>query len=177
VSPLLVLIGPSGSGKSTLCRRIVAAARQRGITVGGIAAETRSPVDGAVGLDAVDVATGERVALAEFDRPTGGPATGHWHFHPAAFEAGLSWCRRIPPGSLFVIDELGPLELVQGLGWAGLLPLLQSHAGPVVAVVRPTLVEAFISLTDRPDTTRIDVTPDTREAALSAAMAALGLRS
>jgi len=176
VSPFLLLTGPSGSGKSTLCRRVLDVARRRGIGVGGVVAEVRA-TDGVVGLDAVDVASGERVGLADFDRPTGGPVTGRWHFHPAAFETGLNWCRRVPAGDLLIVDEIGPLELAQGLGWAPVLPLVRAHAGPVIAVVRPSLVEAFASAMGERVTTRIDVTPDSRDMAFERALKALGWRA
>jgi nucleoside-triphosphatase THEP1 len=150
-------------------------ARRRGIGVGGVLAEART-ADGLVtGLDAVDVATGNRVALAEYDRPTGGPVTGRWHFHPAAFEAGLAWCRAVQPHQLFIVDELGPLELVQGLGWAPLLPRLRAHDGPVIAVVRPSLVDAFTAAMGGRTITRVDVTLETRDVACERALDTLGL--
>jgi hypothetical protein len=52
--------------------------------------------------------------------------------------------------------------------------MLRAHDGPVIVVVRPSLVEAFAAAMGERVTTRIDVTPDTRDAALERALAALG---
>jgi nucleoside-triphosphatase THEP1 len=172
-SSVIVIVGPSGAGKSTLCGRLIHEAARRGIGVGGVVARTRL-CDGLVdGLDVVNVATGERRPLAEFDRPTGGPVTGRWHFHEAAFADGLNWCRQVPPGALFVVDEIGPLELVQQRGWAPLVPVLAAHAGPVVVVVRPAFAEALIALLGGRTDIRIDVTPETRDRAAGRALAVL----
>jgi nucleoside-triphosphatase THEP1 len=176
-APLIVLTGPSAAGKSTVCRRVVNLARSQGLSAGGILTERRVDDGQGAGLDVVDVATDERYPLAELDRLTEGPATGRWHFHPAAFVFGLAGCGRVRPEALLVIDELGPLELVQHKGWAPLLPLLHAHIGPVLVVVRPSLVEPFLVLVqDRhPDT--IEVTPAGRDALPSIILARLGLWS
>lgn len=142
-SLLVAVAGSSGAGKSTLCRRVIAAAQAQGVGVGGFVTERRTAGRPQSGLDVVNACTGERLPLAEWDTPTGGPSTGRWHFHQAAFDAGLAWCRAVEPGALLIVDELGPLELVQGLGWAPLVPALIAHAGPILAAVRPSLAGAF----------------------------------
>jgi len=43
---------------------------------------------------------------------------------------------------VFLVDELGPLELVRGEGWAGIIPMLRQRAfGVALVVVRPELLD------------------------------------
>jgi nucleoside-triphosphatase THEP1 len=57
----------------------------------------------------------------------------------------LSWARQrlspATPGDLVVIDEIGPLELERGEGWANALDVLkEGDFGLALVVVRPELV-------------------------------------
>jgi nucleoside-triphosphatase THEP1 len=174
-APLVVLTGPSGSGKSTICRFVADEARRRRIPAGGVTTASRMADGVRVGLDAVDVASGARVPLAELDRPTGGHVTGRWHFHEPAFAAGLNWCDRTPSTALLVVDELGPLELLDGRGWAPVVPGLATRLGPVLVAVRPALAGTLSSAIGPRAAVRVDVTPATREAATARVFAALGL--
>ena len=175
--PLVVVTGPTGVGKSTVCRRVVDLVRSLGLAAGGIVTERRVDDGRGAGLDVVDVATDERRPLAEWDRVTGGATTGRWHFHPEALVFGLARCGRVPPEALLVIDELGPLELLQHEGWAPLVPLLRAHIGPVMVVVRPSLIAAFLVLADgcNPDT--VEVTPAERDALPPVIVSRLGIES
>jgi nucleoside-triphosphatase THEP1 len=163
-APLVIVTGPPGAGKSTVCRRVVELARTRGITAGGIVTVRRVEDRREAGLDVVDVATDERRPLAELDSVTGGPTTGRWHFHPAALAFGLAGCRRVPPEALLVIDELGPLELVQHDGWDPLVPLLHAHTGPLLVVVRPSLIAPFLVLAEGRNPDTVEVTHAERDA-------------
>ncbi len=43
---------------------------------------------------------------------------------------------------VFFVDELGPLELVRGEGWADVIPMIRARAfGAALVVVRPELIE------------------------------------
>src|SRR3990172_4008125 len=76
---------------------------------------------------------------------------------------GLARCRRVPPEALLVIDELGPLELLQHEGWTPLVPLLRAHIGPVMVVVRPSLIAPFLVLADGRNPDTVEVTPAVRD--------------
>ena len=170
--PCVVIVGPSGAGKSTLCRRVVDEWRGRELPAAGVMAELRHDTPGLRGLD---VATGRRLPLAEFDRATGGPNTGRWHFHQDSLAAGITWCETVPQHALFVVDEIGPLELDQGLGWAPIVPRLAAHQGPALVAVRPALADALLAALSPRPAFRVDITPETRDAAAAAVGVALGL--
>lgn len=173
--PLVVIVGSSGAGKSTICRRVIDEWRRRGLSAAGVVAGARAGSPAGRGLDVVDVATGQRLPLAEFDRATGGPVTGRWHFHQDTLAAGLAWCAAVRPDALFVVDEVGPLELEQGLGWAPVVPRLAAHPGPALVAVRTALATALLAALRPRAAIRVDVTSDTRDAAASAVAMALSL--
>ncbi len=93
-----------------------------------------------VGIDVEDVRSGERRPLAECSGDTDGPSTGAWSFHAAALAWGAAVLQTATPCDVLLIDELGPLELLQGEGWVSALDVLRGSAYRLaVAVVRPEL--------------------------------------
>lgn len=93
-----------------------------------------------VGLDVKDLCTGTRVALAEKLTPTGGPSTERWHFHTGGLVWGAQVLAAGTPCDLLVIDELGPLELERGTGWANALDVLRGgNYRLALTTVRPDL--------------------------------------
>ena len=120
-----------------------------------------------VGFEAVDVGSGERWPLARTDPSTlrlgsgqalrqssgqgsghrqdlGGPRVGPYSFDPAGLTRALRVLERaISTGcDLLIVDEIGPLELEQGEGFAPILDLLPVE-GPThtLIVVRPALLD------------------------------------
>lgn len=173
-SPCLVLTGPSGSGKSTLCGRLADDLRAAGRPCGGVITARRDAQDGR-GLDVIDIRSRTRLPLAEFDRLTGGPVTGRWHFHAEAFATGVAWCLNAPPEALLLVDEIGPLELQQQLGWYPLLAHLAACPGPVLATVRPSLFEPCAAALAGRGVHRIDIDSGCRDTAAARVRGWLGL--
>jgi nucleoside-triphosphatase THEP1 len=116
-----------------------------------------------VGFEAMDVGSGERWPLAYTDPSTilrqgsgqgsghrqelGGPRVGPYSFEPAVLDRALRVLRRaISAGcDLLMVDEIGPLELEQGEGFAPILDLLPVE-GPThtLIVVRPALLDPLL---------------------------------
>ena len=112
-----------------------------------------------LGFEAVDVGSGKRWPLARTDpstilrqgsghgRELGGPRVGPYIFDPAALDRALRVLRRAATAEcdLFMIDEIGPLELEQGEGFAPILDLLPVK-GPTntLIVVRPALLDQLL---------------------------------
>jgi nucleoside-triphosphatase THEP1 len=104
-----------------------------------------------VGFEAMDVGSGERWPLAHTDPSTGsgrgpsttlrqgsgqgsgdrqelgGPRVGPYSFDPAALDRALRVLRRAIAAKcdLLMVDEIGPLELEQGRGFAPILDLIR----------------------------------------------------
>lgn len=144
---VILLSAERGAGKTTACLRLVGLAREAGLTAGGIVAPARYDAAGTkVGIDVVDVAGGERRALACVARDARRATVGQYRFDPA-IEA---WALRVLLGAIdrpldvAIIDEIGPLEMLQGKGYATVLDRLpRSSCRSAVVLVRPSLTEAL----------------------------------
>jgi nucleoside-triphosphatase THEP1 len=100
-----------------------------------------------MGFEAVDVGSGERWPLARTDQELGGPRVGPYSFDPAGLARALKVLRRAATAGcdLLMVDEIGPLELEQGEGFAPILDLLPVE-GPThtLIVVRPAFVDQLL---------------------------------
>jgi len=143
----VILTGQVHIGKTTVCHNVARLIRQRGYRVGGIL--TLPILDGRglrLGLQSLDLESGEQRALARIDRDRGGPCAGPYHFDPAALQWGEGVIMHaIASGcDLLILDEIGRLELEQDAGFCRVLPFLFSSALPrSLLVIRATLLEAF----------------------------------
>ena len=138
---ILLVSGGRRAGKSTLLFSIRQAVQAAGLSVGGLHSPARFEDGTKTGIDLVDAATGQALPLAEAG--TGGTvSTGRYSFDPAALAAGLAYAERGKTADVFLVDELGPLELVRGEGWAGIIPMLRQRTfGVALVVVRPELLD------------------------------------
>jgi nucleoside-triphosphatase THEP1 len=135
----LLVTGEVGAGKTTACARFVELARAQGISVGGILTEPEEDPSGRrVGLWARDLWRGERFLLASCVRPLSDLRRGPYSFDPAAFAWGIAAVQMaLSEGAgLVILDEVGPVELERGEGFAPLIAPLAEAAIPVVWVVR-----------------------------------------
>ena len=138
-----LLVGPVGAGKTTAAERVAGLVLRRGLTCGGLLAPAmRNACGRKIGIWGVNVADGQRRILARTDRDLGGPAVGPYSFDGAALEwavgvieSALGRC------DLLLVDEIGRLELEQGIGLAPVLPYLAAGGGIcTLVVVRDSLL-------------------------------------
>jgi nucleoside-triphosphatase len=112
-----------------------------------------------VGIDLVDLATGERQRLAESKATKDeGETTERWRFREETLGWGGSVLNEAATrhADLLVVDELGPLEFHRGTGLtAGLTAVDGGLFGVACVVVRPSLLDA--ALARWPDAVVVDV--------------------
>jgi len=140
---LILLSGERGVGKSTACHKLVERVRRAHRTVGGVIGDAQFNVAGVkIGVELLDLTSGERRQQASAIADLGGRRVGRYSMDDAV----LAWAAEIVLQAivsnldLVIVDEIGPLELSEGGGFAGALPaLLARPAQDAVLVVRPEL--------------------------------------
>ena len=139
-----ILIGDRETGKTTLCLKL--AGEISG--AGGIVCPAFFDSDGnKIGFRCVSIATGESWELGSVRREFGGAghSTGKYLFSETGIEKGITSIRESleRDGGITIIDEIGPLELREGRGFAPVLQLLAA-AGNLIIVVRPGLIDEVV---------------------------------
>ncbi|HHY55318.1 MAG TPA: AAA family ATPase [Chloroflexi bacterium] len=163
---ILLITGAIGSGKTTYCRAQIDAARRAGLDVAGVLSPARFAQGVKVGIDVLDLRSGELRELAHLrtmetaETASGvtGVVTQRWRFDAAA----LAWANQVlaqaTPCDLLVVDELGPLELEQGRGWTAALATIDARAfDDALLVVRSSLLAQ--ALARWPDAKVIPIEP------------------
>jgi len=162
---IVLISGERGVGKSTLLLVVRAAALRAGLRTGGFLSVARFADGEKTGIDLMDAASGHVRPLAQTDG-SGPVQTGRYTFDAGALAAGVGYAAAGRSADLFFVDELGPLELVRGEGWAAVLPMIVARAyGVALVVVRPALLDvARAVLALPPDAPLIVVTRANRDA-------------
>ncbi len=143
---IILLTGARRIGKSTMCQRLVEEGRRRGKRLGGFTSPAIfSPQGQKTGAYLQDVRTGEMRLQYSTDQ-SAGPQVGPFAMEEEVLQWGIHLVREsLRAGDdLVIIDEIGPLELMKGQGFAPLLRDLECFPrASVLIVVRPELVEAL----------------------------------
>jgi nucleoside-triphosphatase THEP1 len=169
----VILTGERGTGKTTLCLAFAALSPR----CTGLVSPPLLDAGGVrVGFAARNLSTGEEWVLGRSDIELCGPRCGRFSFSSGGIARAVDCLRGIlassaaaaagagsSPGSVVVIDEIGPLEVERGEGLAPVLPLLAA-AGDLLLVARPSLVDRIEALVPRHRREVLVVTPENRAA-------------
>lgn len=138
---LVLVSGPSGSRKTTFCTEIVSQARDLGLSVGGILCPAVFERGEKVGIEQLDISTGERRRLAVRSKDAGNNTVGCWQMDAVVLALGNRIITRLKDEDVIIIDELGPLELEDGYGYQEALHLLdEGRYRTAFVAVRPILL-------------------------------------
>ncbi len=168
---IVLLAGERGAGKTTCCIRLAGLLASAGLRSGGFV--SRRVVDplGTTRLHLVDLETGEERMLADTQGGLPGPRVGRFQMDAATLAWGVALARRAREAraDLIVLDEIGPLELEQRLGFAPLVGDLESDApgsgrSLYLLVVRAWLATALAERLSRHVPSIVRLTPENRDA-------------
>ena len=140
---IVLVTGGINAGKTTFCQYTVRVARQEGRYVAGLLSLGIWMDGQKVGVELENLTSGRRLPFAHCRETFSGPTFGRFSFSQSTIDEANRYLRALRALSLdlLVIDEIGPLECMQGEGLQAVWPLLaaQSYRTAIVAV-RPRLV-------------------------------------
>jgi nucleoside-triphosphatase THEP1 len=134
---IVILTGERGVGKSTVCRKTIDLAQAKRYTCGG--ALTLSHSNDV--REVCDVHSGHTRRLTLEPGARDGVILGRFCFDPATLAWGNDVLAHATPCHLFVVDELGPLEIERKRGWVKAFDVLrEANFTLALVVVRPELL-------------------------------------
>jgi nucleoside-triphosphatase THEP1 len=139
---LVIITGKRGSGKTLWCLELVKQTHFLGLNPSGLVSPAILECDQKVGIDLLDLTSGQRQHLAyrTVDAP-GDLQNPNWQMISGTLDWGNSILESIDLCDLFILDEIGPLELEQGIGLMSGLDIIDSRKSfPCFVVVRPALL-------------------------------------
>jgi nucleoside-triphosphatase len=145
---LVIITGERGAGKSTWCRRLVDQARLYGLNVDGLLSPAVFDAGQKVAIDLVAIGSRQRRRLAARRESAAaswpsGPRTEGWQFAGETLAWGNNLLRSLSPVDVLVLDELGPLEMLENQGLTAGLERIDRRADRLACVVvRPLLLGA-----------------------------------
>ena len=164
---IILLSGDRRVGKSTACQKLIQMACRRGKSVGGFLSIALFDAQGEKeGIKLMDPRTGSEQLLASLQNQLSGPQIGAYHMSADALQWGANLALDALKNGmdLVLIDEIGPLELLRGEGFAEILPALYTVTDTnCLIVVRPELVNEFERRLGAAHVVRCVVTPDNRD--------------
>jgi nucleoside-triphosphatase THEP1 len=165
----ILLTGPRGAGKTTACWKALPGLRSTGVKMAGfVAPPLLDGAGGKTGIELLDLSTGKHQTFAKIVQRGETPTIGAYRMSPEAVE----WAQGVMAAALLadvdwlVIDEIGPLELHQGEGFAfALAPLSDPVRVPnAIVIVREELVGELAARVGRMDAVVVSVSEQSRTA-------------
>jgi nucleoside-triphosphatase len=141
---LTLITGPRGAGKTRWCLRLAEHARLKDLDIRGLVSPPVFEDDQKIGIDLLDLTTGEHRPLAYRKGDFRGDIlTSDWQIVAETLQWGNHILEGITHCDVFVLDEVGPLEFDHGVGLAAGLNFVDASVSlPCYVVVRPSLLDA-----------------------------------
>jgi len=138
------LCGTSGSGKTLTCQKMVAELRSAGVGCCGFISPAVFEKTEKTAIKVQWLESGEEHILLSSVTPESQLRFGRWQIHPDVFDwinhklESLQYCK------VFLCDEIGRLEVLEGKGWVGALDFVEERKFELaLTTFRPSLREYF----------------------------------
>lgn len=160
----ILITGSPRIGKTTILQRVNDRLTARGYQAGGIYCPERRVDDERVGMDLVDVMTGETRTLAHVDR-TDGPNVGRYRvnvdnvdtMYTSAFQHAFA------NADVLLVDEIAPMQTYSEEFPDQIRKVLDAKL-PLIATIQYASTDGFIGAVKRRDDIElVEVTKETRE--------------
>jgi nucleoside-triphosphatase THEP1 len=172
---VVIITGEVHSGKTSFLKKLILSLQSEGIKVGGFCSEAVFEEQERKGYDLLSADGLQRFPLSRTDQK-GGVQIGSYYVSQEAMNRAMEMLLQEsrsaagPPVGPLVVDEIGPWELA-GHGWARVLPpLLACRDLAMIWVVRKKIVNAAIAKWNLADPLIIDVSEQSADDALNAAV-------
>lgn len=145
-----ILSGKVNSGKSTALLRFVKACRRKNVHVAGWISSAFFKDCKKRGYDIKFISNSKvvkKMRLARDLQFKGGEKWKRFWFNPRAFKFAKKFIFK--KCDIFVVDEIGPLELGSKKGFWPLLPKIYSKHKLTITVIRSNLLKKLFCLADR----------------------------
>jgi len=144
MSQLVGIYGSSGCGKTRFVEALVKHISDSGFRCRGVCSLAILEAGVKTGIAAQLIPGGESRQLARLAQAGDIHVFGKWRMFPETMAWALDYLQANSYSDLWVIDELGPYEVEQGLGWAAILPRLGNIPSKVTLITyRPSLQTYF----------------------------------
>lgn len=143
---LHLVSGERGSGKTQVCMGLAQLLSLYNEDLAGVISPAVFTQGRKTGIEVYDLRSQQRRRLAALrpkDESQEGAtlATADWTFDASGLAWGNELLQRAIPCGVLIVDELGPLEFIQGQGWTAGFAALDSRSYRLaVATVRPALL-------------------------------------
>jgi nucleoside-triphosphatase len=135
------ITGLPKAGKTVLLRRLIRALRAQGLTVGGLISPEEKHHGTRTGFYVMDIASGRIGRLA--DTGSDGPKVSKYHVDVKSFESvAIPAMESYESCDVFVIDEVGPMEL-KSARFSDLLDGILDSDTPLIASVHTDLAPGY----------------------------------
>ena len=144
MSQLVGIYVSSGCGKTRFVEALVKHISDSGFRCRGVCSLAILEAGVKTGIAAQLIPGGESRQLARLAQASDIHVFGKWRMFPETLAWALDYLNANSYSDLWVIDELGPYEVEQGLGWAAILPRLGNIPSKVTLITyRPSLQTYF----------------------------------
>jgi nucleoside-triphosphatase THEP1 len=145
---ILILSDKINSGKSTFCMKCVDELIKRGTPVDGWITPAHM-IDGEkVGHDFVSIKNStvcDAIPFTRMEPFENSFPWRRWHFNAEAFELASELANNSQDTKLFIMDEIGPLEIQEGKGFYTPMQRMLGRRENVLVVIREELADKFTS--------------------------------
>lgn len=160
----ILLSSPSGVGKTSACQRFIHLTKQANFNVQGVLSIPVFEHHQKIAIRLRDLSTNEERFLAYLAQHDENPNVGPWRFIPKTVAWGNTILKQITSSDVLLIDEIGPLELLQGEGLTEILPAIRaSKAKLSILTIRPMLIDALVDQLKEIPCRTLQLTKENRE--------------